>query len=165
MCRYCSLIIVVEILTCRLCTLWESLVISVWQHHFFKMVTEPCKWLSDVVFCTFWYFHCSTVYLYILFDGSVSWTQQSVVQAGGGCLSDLYDNTDSIALYMLAAPDFLTLNVYKTIATHRNSSQLIATAQRISISSRTTLCHWRRKFHESTHRSCKTIIWCCSCSN
>ena len=31
---------------------------------------------------------------------------QSVVQAGGGCLSDLYDNTDYMALYMLAAPDY-----------------------------------------------------------
>ena len=51
------------------------------------MVTKPCKWLGDMVFCTFWYFRCSTVYLSILFDGSVSWTQQSVVQAGGGCIS------------------------------------------------------------------------------
>ena len=40
-----------------------SLVFSVWPHHFLQMVTESCKWLSDVVFCTFWYFRCSTVYL------------------------------------------------------------------------------------------------------
>ena len=40
-----------------------SLVFSVWPHHFFQMVTESCEWLSDVVFCTFWYFRCSTVYL------------------------------------------------------------------------------------------------------
>ena len=45
-------------------------------------------------------------------------------------------STDYIALYMLAAPDFLTfINEFESVQNPRNSSQ------RISISSRTTLCH------------------------
>ena len=40
-----------------------SLVFIVWPHHFFQMVTKPCKWFGDVFFCTFWYLRCSTVYL------------------------------------------------------------------------------------------------------
>ena len=50
---------------------------------------------------------------------------QSVVQAGGGCLSDLYDDTDSIALYMLAAPDLLTfINEFESVQNHRNPSDV-----------------------------------------
>ena len=45
-------------------------------------------------------------------------------------------STDYIALYMLAAPDFLTfINEFVSVQNPRNSSQ------RIYISSRTTLCH------------------------
>ena len=45
------------------------------------------------------------------------------MQAGGGSLSDLYDDTDSIVLYMLAAPDFLTfINEFESVKNHRNSS-------------------------------------------
>ena len=37
---------------CAQCLGWiVSLVFSVWQHHFFQMVTEPCKGFSDVVSC------------------------------------------------------------------------------------------------------------------
>ena len=47
------------------------------------------------------------------------------LQAGGGCLSDLYDDTDSIALYMLAAPDFLTFIIeLESAQNHRASSDV-----------------------------------------
>ena len=79
------------------------------------MVTEPSKWFSDIFVVQ------RSIYNFF-FDGSVSWTQQSVVQAGGGCLSDLYDDTDSIALYMLAVPDFLTfINEFESVQNHLNS--------------------------------------------
>ena len=42
-----------------------------------------------------------------------------------GCLSDLYDVTDAIALYMLAAPDFLTFIIeFESVQNHRNSSDV-----------------------------------------
>ena len=47
------------------------------------------------------------------------------MQTGSGCLSDLYDDTDSIALYMLAAPDFLTfINEFESVQNHQNSSDV-----------------------------------------
>ena len=48
-----------------------------------------------------------------------------------GCLSDLYDVTDAIALYMLAAPDFLTfINEFEKCT--KPSQLLRCTSQRIS---------------------------------
>ena len=45
------------------------------------------------------------------------------------------------ALYMLAAPDFLTfINEFESLQNHRNSSDV------------------HHNFHESTHRSCKSIL-------
>ena len=43
------------------------------------------------------------------------------LQAGGGGLSDIYDDTDSIALYMLAGPDSVRLiNTFESVQNHRN---------------------------------------------
>ena len=61
------------------------------------------------------------------------------LQAGGGSLSDLYDDTDSSALYILAAPDsVIFINEFESVQNHRKSSNVHH--KRISISSRTTLC-------------------------
>ena len=45
------------------------------------------------------------------------------LQADGGGLSDLYDNADAIALYMLAGPDFVRLiDEFETVQTLRDPS-------------------------------------------
>ena len=47
------------------------------------------------------------------------------LQAGGGDSSDLYDNTDSIALYVLAAPDsVIFIKEFESVQNHRNSSDV-----------------------------------------
>ena len=47
------------------------------------------------------------------------------LQAGDGGLSDLYDDTDSIALYMLAAPDsVIFINEFESVQNQRNSSDV-----------------------------------------
>ena len=44
------------------------------------------------------------------------------LQAGVGGLSDLYDDTDSNAFYMLAAPDSVIFNnEFESVQNHRNS--------------------------------------------
>ena len=44
------------------------------------------------------------------------------LQAGGGGLSDLYDDTDYIALYMLLVPDsMIFINEFESVQNHRNS--------------------------------------------
>ena len=47
------------------------------------------------------------------------------LQAGDGGLFDLHGDTDSIALYMLAAPDSaIFINEFESVQNHRNSSDV-----------------------------------------
>ena len=47
------------------------------------------------------------------------------LQAGGGGVSDLYGDTDSIALYMLAAPDSVIFILeFEGVQYHQNSSDV-----------------------------------------
>ena len=47
------------------------------------------------------------------------------LQAGGGGLSDLYDDIDSIALYILAADNsVIFINEFESVQNHRNSSDV-----------------------------------------
>ena len=47
------------------------------------------------------------------------------LQADGGGLSDQYDDTDYIALYMLVVPDsMIFINEFESVQNHRNSSDV-----------------------------------------
>ena len=79
------------------------------------------------------------------------------VQAGGGGLSDLYDDTGSIALYLyvLVAPDSVIFIVaFESVQNHRNSSD---------VHHKKTL---ERRFVNDVASFMRVLILeCCPCSN
>ena len=79
-----------------------------------------------MAFCTFWYFRCPTVGLFSLVAKDLSHEHNNrQLQAGDGGLSDLYDDTDYIALHMLLAPDsMIFINEFESGQNHRNSSDV-----------------------------------------